>query len=86
MLPINRMFRLLITVLIIVAAIPAICAQSAGDKGLELTIEIARQRYCTGDAELDGVSFDLRICYRNSGKRSGVLMAPCGVLLSPRSL
>ena len=73
MLSINPMFRLLIAVLIIVAAIPATRAQTATDKGLELSTEIARQRYCTGDAELDGVSFDLLIRYRNTGTQPLIL-------------
>ena len=73
MLSINPMFRLLIAVLIIVAATPATPAQAATDEALELTTEIAQQRYCVGDAELDGVSFVLRIRYRNTGTQPLIL-------------
>lgn len=42
-------------------------AQTASDNSLKLTTEILGQRYCTGDADLDGVLLELRLVYRNTG-------------------
>ena len=42
-------------------------AQTASDTSLQLTTEIVGQRYCTGDADLDGVLLELRLVYRNTG-------------------
>ena len=42
-------------------------AQTASDTSLELTTEIVGQRYCAGDADLDGVLLELRLVYRNTG-------------------
>src|ERR1044072_5724388 len=42
-------------------------AQTASDTGLQLTTELVGQRYCTGDADLDGVLLELRLVYRNTG-------------------
>ena len=42
-------------------------AQTTSDTNLQLTTEIVGQRYCTGDAELDGVLLELRLVYRNTG-------------------
>ncbi|MEN3327571.1 MAG: hypothetical protein V7638_2378 [Acidobacteriota bacterium] len=42
-------------------------AQRASDPSLQLTTEILGQRYCTGDADLDGVVLELRLVYRNTG-------------------
>ena len=40
---------------------------------LQLTTEIVRQRYCTGDGELDGLDLELRLRYRNVGSRPLIL-------------
>ena len=42
-------------------------AQTASDTSLQLTTEIVGQRYCTGDADLDGLLLELRLVYRNAG-------------------
>ena len=48
-------------------------AQTATDTSIQLTTEIAGQRYCTGDADLDGVLLELRLVYRNTGKSPLIL-------------
>jgi hypothetical protein len=73
MLSMNPTCRFLIFALVAVLATASGRAQTAGDKGLELTTEIVRQRYCTGDADLDGVWFDLRLLYRNTGTAPVIL-------------
>jgi hypothetical protein len=42
-------------------------APTTGNIGLQLTTEIVGQRYCTGDADMDGVLLELRLVYRNTG-------------------
>ncbi len=74
MLCICKMNRLLLIVtVILVAPAPWARAQTDGGQRLQLTTEITRQRYCTGDADLDGVSFDLRLLYRNAGTSPVIL-------------
>ncbi|HEY0765469.1 MAG TPA: hypothetical protein VGD61_24035 [Pyrinomonadaceae bacterium] len=42
-------------------------AQTTSDTNPQLTTELVGQRYCTGDADLDGVLLKLRLVYRNTG-------------------
>jgi len=67
MLSVLTMIRLLLITLIGIATATTAFGQSSGGAGLELTTEVIGQRYCTGDADLDGVSLNLRLLYRNTG-------------------
>jgi hypothetical protein len=60
------MIRLLLILTVLGCATPALVG-AQGNTDLQLTTEIIRQRYCTGDADLDGVSLKLRLLYRNAG-------------------
>ena len=53
--------------LILVVMAFSVSAQPASDTSLQLTTDIIGQRYCTGDADLDGVLLELRLVYRNTG-------------------
>jgi hypothetical protein len=61
------MIRLLPTISLIGMVTASAFGQSGGEAGLQLTTEVIRQRYCAGDADLDGVLLDLRLLYRNTG-------------------
>jgi hypothetical protein len=43
------------------------------NSGLQLSTEIVRQRYCTGDDDLDGVSLTLKLHYQNLGQEPLIL-------------
>lgn len=48
-------------------------AAAEGEPALELTTDVVNQRYCVGDADLDGVRLRVKLQYRNVSNRPIIL-------------